>query len=189
MTAKNIIKTACIFLQKDELLDVTDLDGELTATSTQLKELEHLLRCLNLVIDEIATDYVPLVHKEKLTPSKGIINLSSFSKDLIDILQVKDKFGIKANYKLFPSYLETIDGEVEVTYSFKPVALTSLSSTMEQFSQKVSERVVAYGVAMEYSFICGLHDDASIWEKRFKDGLIIASRKKSDIRLPKRGWI
>lgn len=189
MTAKNIIKTACVFLQKDELLDVTELDGQETATSSQTKELEHLLRCLNLVISEIASDYIPLINREKLTPVNGKIQLSSFSKDLIDVLQVKDKFGIKTNYKLFPSYIETIDGDVEVTYSFQPTALSNLSSEMEQFSQKISERVVAYGVAMEYSFICGLHDDASIWEKRFKDGLIIASRKKSDIRLPKRRWI
>lgn len=188
MTAKDVIKVVCVFLQKEELLELEDLGGTAVATESQTKELEHMLRCLNLVVNEIASDYIPLLFKETVFPTGGQILLSSLTKNPIDILRVEDRFGIRVNYKLFPDYLETIDGEVKILYSYEPTEATALSQTLENFSQKIGERVIAYGVAMEYCFICGLHDDASIWEKRFKDALLIASRKKSEIKLPKRRW-
>lgn len=188
MTVVNIIKNACIFLQKEDLLGVTALGGSGSATSAQTKELDFLLRCLNLVYNQIATDYIPLLHTEKLTPTNGEIIFSSFTKSVLDIKRVEDKFGIRTNYKLYPDRIATIDGEVKITYSYEPIALVSLSSTIESFFEKLTERVIAYGVAMEYSFISGLHDDASIWEKRFKDGILVAARKKSEIRLPSRRW-
>lgn len=189
MTIKSILKTACIFLQKDELLSVQSLDGIGTETDEQTKELSHLLRCLNLVLSEIATDYIPLLKTETVSSTDGKILLSSLSKDVLDIVKVENKFMLSEPYKLFPGSIETIPGEVKITYSYEPAKLESLTSEIENFSGKLTDRLVAYGVAMEYCFICGLHDDASIWEKRFKDGLLIAARKKSAIRLPKRRWI
>ena len=188
MTAKDVIKVVCVFLQKEEFLELEELDGTGEATEAQTKELEHMLRCLNLVINEIATDYIPLLFEETLIPTGGHVLFNSLTKNPIDIIRVEDRFGIRVNHKLFPDYLETIDGEVKILYSYEPEQITALSQALENFSQKVGERVIAYGVAMEYCFICGLHDDASIWEKRFKDALLIAARKKSEIKLPKRRW-
>ena len=75
MTIKSILKTACIFLQKDELLSVQSLDGTETETDEQTKELSHLLRCLNLVLSEIATDYIPL-----LTKIQGLFQLCIYAQ-------------------------------------------------------------------------------------------------------------
>lgn len=189
MEIVNIIKNACVFLQKDELLDVEDLGGATPSNSAQQKEIGILLRCLNLVYNQIATDYIPLLKTEKITPVNGEIVLSDLSKKILDIKRIEDKFGMRVNYKLYPNKIVlTISGEVTITYSYEPEELTALTSIMESFSEKLTERVMAYGVAMEYSFISGLHDDASIWETRFKDGLLIAARKKSEMRLPNRRW-
>jgi hypothetical protein len=184
----NILKNACVFLQKDELLETTELGGAESSTTSQQKELSLLLRCLNLVYNQVATDYIPLIKTERFLPSSGEVLFTSFYKKVLDIRKIVDKDGIKASYKLYPDRISTIDEEISVTYSYEPDELTGLESIMESFSEKLTERVMAYGVAMEYSFISGLHDDASIWEKRFKDGLLIASRKKSEIRLPARRW-
>jgi hypothetical protein len=188
MEIVNIIKNACVFLQKDELIDTTELGGDSTSTEAQKKELNMLLRCLNLVYNQIATDYIPLIKTEKITPINGEILFSDLDKKILDIKRIQDKFGIRVNYKLYPDKILTINGEVEITYSYEPEEITSLEMDMESFSEKLTERVMAYGVAMEYSFISGLHDDASIWETRFKDGLLIAARKKSESRLPNRRW-
>lgn len=188
MEIVNIIKNACVFLQKDELLDITELGGTSTSTTAQQKEINMLLRCLNLVYNEIATDYIPLIKTEKVASTNGEILFSSLTNKILDIKRIEDKYGIRVNYKLYPDKILTIDGEVCLTYSYEPEELEDLTSTMESFSEKLTERVFAYGVAMEYSFISGLHDDASIWETRFKDGLLIAVRKKSEMRLPARRW-
>ena len=189
MTAKDVIKVVCVFLQKEDLLNLEELGGSETASDSQSKDLNHMLRCLNLVINQIASDYIPLKFIETVTPVNGKILFTSLNKKLIEVLRVEDKFGIRVNFKLYPDYLETINGDVKITYSYEPENISSFSQELENFSQKIGERVIAYGVAMEYCFICGLHDDASIWERRFKDALLIAARKKSEIKLPKRRWI
>lgn len=189
MEIVNIIKNACVFLQKEELADVTELGGTILSTEVQQKEIKMLLRCLNLVYNQIATDYIPLLETEKIMPLNSEILLSDLSKKILDVKRIEDKFGIRVNYKLYPDKIFLpINGEVTITYSYEPEELIDPESTMESFSEKLTERVMAYGVAMEYSFISGLHDDASIWETRFKDGLLIAARKKSEIRLPERRW-
>lgn len=184
----NILKNACVFLKKDELLEITELGGEETSTEAQQKELNLLFRCLNLVYNSVATDYIPLIKTENITSINGEILFSSLGEKILDVKRIEDKYGIRVNYKLYPDKILTIDGEVNITYSYEPEELEELTSTMESFSEKINERVIAYGVAMEYSFISGLHDDASIWEKRFKDSLQIASRKKAEMRLPNRRW-
>lgn len=184
----NILKNACVFLKKDELLEITELDGEDISTEAQQKEINLLFRCLNLVYNAIATDYIPLITTENIIPVNGEILFTSLSKNFLDVKRMEDKYGMRVNYKLYPDKILTINGEVKITYSYEPEELEDLTSVMESFSEKVTERVMAYGVAMEYSFISGLHDDASIWEKRFKDSLQIASRKKAEMRLPNRRW-
>lgn len=189
MTAKDIIKTVCIFLQKEELLQTQQLDGETQATSQQDKEIEHLVRCLNLVQGQIACEFIPLLTEQSFAVENNKIDLTSLTKTLVDVVCAEDEFGAKIPFKLFPSHIKIACDRVKLTYSYLPSDITSLSSEVPNFSGRVTERVFAYGVAMEYCFICGLHDDAQIWEKRFKDSLLITARKKAEIRLPKRRWI
>lgn len=189
MTVKNVLKAVCVFLQKDELLETNLFDGENEPTEDQTKEVGHLVRCLNLVLSEISTDYIPLLKTEDIVSTDGKILLSRFSKNVLDVHKIVNKFNLTQQFKTFSNYFETAPGELKITYSYEPEKLSELTDLIDEFSQRVGERIIAYGVAMEYCFICGLHDDASIWEKRFKDGLLIAARKKSTIRLPKRRWI
>lgn len=184
----NILKNACVFLQKDELIELTELGGEIESTEAQKKEINILFRCLNLVYNQVATDYISLIKTEILIPIDNEILFTSLSKKILDVKRIEDKYGIRINYKLYPDRIKIINEQVTITYTYEPDELKELTSTMESFSEKLTERVMAYGVAMEYSFISGLHDDASIWETRFKDGLLIAVRKKSEIRLPSRRW-
>ena len=188
MTAKDILKIVCVFLKKEDFLETQSFGGTTQPTNSQTKEINHMLRCLNLVVNQISSDYIPLLKKETITPTNGKVLLGDLSKTVIDVIRVEDKFGIRVNYKMFPDYFETINGEINVLYSYEPAEVSELSSEIESFSQKIGERVIAYGVAMEYCFICGLHDDDKKKEKRFKDALLIASRKKGEIKLPKRRW-
>jgi hypothetical protein len=139
MEIVNIIKNACVFLQKDELEEVTELGGTGSSTATQQKELNLLLRCLNLVYNEIASDYVPLINTETITSTNGEVLFSSLSKKILDIKRIEDKYGLRVNYKLYPDRILTIDGEIKITYAYEPDELTSLTSTMESFSEKLTK--------------------------------------------------
>ncbi len=188
MTIKSILKTACLFLNKEELCDKIDIDDMSILSDSEKEQILFLLKCLNLVYQEIATDYFPLLNKEVITTTDGKVLFSNLQKEFLEVISLKDCNGQKVRFRSFPSYLETAAEKVEIVYKYLPSDLESLTSTMETFSNKVSEKTFAFGVAMEYSFINGLYEDAQIWEKRFKDALFIRSCKKSNIKLPVRRW-
>lgn len=188
MTIKSILKTACLFLNKEDLcekIDATNFDSLSDAFKSQIN---FLLKCLNLTYQEVASDYIPLLKKESISVSDNKILLSDLSKKFLEVVFLRDKNGKKLKFKVFPDYIEVNADEAEIIYKYLPTELTSLSTTMESFSNKVSEITLAFGVAMEYSFINGLHEDAAVWEKRFKDALFIRSGKKNNIKLPVRRW-
>lgn len=189
MDIKNILKLACLFLGKENLENLTELGGLQSSTSAEQKELNFLLRCLNLTYSEIASDYIPLLKTENVSTTDGKIVFSNLSKNLCEVKSLKDSGGFKVSYKLYPDYIFADGKDFEITYSYLPEVLENFSSSLENFSKKISEKILAYGTAMEYCFISGLYDDAQIWEKRFKDALMVRSGKKTEKRLPKRRWI
>lgn len=188
MIVKDIIKIACLFLGKENFENLTELGGNETSTDSQKKELALLLKCLNLTYSEIASDYVPLLCCENIQTENGKIMFCDLTKNFCELKSLKDENGYRLKYKLFPDYILTDASKVEITYSYLPTALTSYESLVENFSKKVSEKILAFGLAMEYCFISGLYDDAEMWEKRFKDALFIKNNKKTEIKLPRRRW-
>ena len=76
---------------------------------------------------------------------------------------------------------------VTVCYKTYPNKI-ALEGNAEDFGGRLSARVIAYGVASEFCYLEMLYDDASIWEARFKNSLLIACRKRGELTLKKRGW-
>ena len=74
MSVKDIIKLACVFLNKQELIETNVFDETLRKpTEEEQKEVEMLLRCLNLIVGEISCDYLPLINQENVTVSNKTI--------------------------------------------------------------------------------------------------------------------
>ena len=189
MTIKNILKIACLFLGKENIANVLNLEDFSLASDGEKSEVQFLISCLNLVQQEIATDYIPLNIRENVLPEDGKILIKSLSKKLLEVISIKDRNGYKLKYKNFPNHLEVDGVSSEIFYRYQPDEISSLEDELENFSNKVTEKIFAFGVAMEYCFIQGLYDDAQIWEKRFKDALLIRASKKSNMKLPARRWI
>ncbi len=188
MSVKDIIKLVAIYLQQEDILELSEMGGEVTEpTDLTEKNLELLTRCLNLVYDEVATDYLPLKTVEELTVTDGVIELDTLTKRLINVIRLTDVNDCSVRYKLYPTSIETSTGNVNLEYSYMPDSVT-IDDDIESFSGKLTKRIIAYGVASEYCLISGLYDEASLWEKRFKDALLIASRKKSDVTVKARRW-
>ncbi|MGD9901013.1 MAG: hypothetical protein AB7S44_00555 [Spirochaetales bacterium] len=189
MSVTEIIKLVATYLQMEDVLELTTFGGEVTEPSAlTTKNLELLVRCLNLVYDEIATDYIPLNYEEEVIVLDEEIALSSLAKRLINVIKLTDENGVNVKYKMFPTAIVLENGTYNLEYSYAPESAT-LDGNIETFGGKLTERIVAYGVTAEYSLISGLFDEATTWEQRFKDALLVASRKKSDIKMPVRRWL
>lgn len=188
MLVRDVIKLCCSYLQLTEFLQVIDNDNEVELNPEYLSERDLLVTCANLTFDFIASDYVPLLKSVKVTTSDGKINYSSLMPGRVkDIYSVKNAFGQKVVYKNFDTYLKTVVGTVEIVFSYLPPTVNFYSKC--DFFTKLSERILAYGIASEYCFIKGLYEDANVWDTRLKQALLSACRKKGDIIVKKREWI
>lgn len=188
MTAKEIIKNVCVYLGKEELLNSSffETDGQ-EITEKQQKDLNKMLQCLNYTTEELATEYIPILKTNQFSLCDGSIKLSEIDDNLQEIISVKTIGGKTLRYAITGEKLICLASKVEITYKVYPSIIT-LQSQAESFGGRLSARVIAYGVASEYCFLEMLYDDATIWETRFKNALLVAQRKKGEIKLKKRGW-
>lgn len=184
-----VVELTATYLQLEEVLEMEELGGtEVNPTELTQKNLELLVRCVNLVYQELATDYIPLKHAEEITVSSGEFLFENLTKSIINVLSLKNLDGENKKFKIYPNAIKVENGTYQIEYSYLPSEV-SLGNEVEAFSGRISERILAYGVASEYSFISGLFEEASMWKKRFEDAVLIASRKKSPLRMPTRRWV
>jgi hypothetical protein len=185
---KEIVKLAAIYLQLEEVLALETFGGDVAeADANTAKNLELLVRCLNLVYNELASDYVPLKHSEEVLVEDGEIDINTLEKRLISVLKLANKDGKNVKYKVYPTAIKIENGTYDLEYSYLPNEV-ELTDSIEEFGGKLTERIIAYGVASEYTLISGLFDEAELWKKRFLDSLIVATGKKSEIKMPARRW-
>jgi hypothetical protein len=183
MTIKQIIKTTAVYLGRDDI--IAYLDGELFDTPEDvLKELEQevnsLTKCANLVINQLATEYVPLKSIDVVRSDNGQILYTSFPSNPIDILAVYDVYGNKLEYKILPLYLLTKPEAVKVEYTYLPPEY-NLEETIAYTENKVPIRIIAYGVTAEYTMISGRFDEAILWDKRYKNSILNILMPKNSV--------
>ena len=187
MKVKEIIAYACGFIGEKEIEEKLESTSTVTFTDKEQEKVDALLRCFNLVNEEIASDYLPYLITEEINVDNSILNYSSLSKTIINIYAIKGTFGRNVRYKPYPDYVEIFGKAKLITYSFLP----EKCELNDEFSfyNGLSARILAYGIASEYLLSDGLSEDAEIWEERFKESLFVLSRKRSETKLPKRKWL
>lgn len=185
MTVKEILKLVCSFVGEKDILNKFET-GDSDFTAREEQKVGSMVKCFNLVMQEIASDYLPQLTKEEINVENSILNFSDLSKFVVNIYEIKNRFGMNLKFRLFSNYVE-IEGKAKtIVYSYLPDE-KSLEDEVE-FSCGLTARVVAYGIASEFLLIEGISEDAEIWEERFKESLFVLSRKRGEHVLPKRTW-
>ena len=199
MKIRDVAELAAVLLGKQEIINtgiftVSEPDEYAQEEIAANRELQLIIRCANLVAKEIACDYVPLLHTQKIVCGGGTVPYDAFDKTLLEIKTWKvwqnavgGGVGGNVNYYTFSDYVEVQPGEYEVSYTFIPETKGFFDDT-DYGGTKISDRILAYGTAAEFCLISGLYDDALIWERRYKDALMIASKKTNAVFLPRRRW-
>ena len=104
----------------------------------------------------------------------------------VRIIRVTDEYGNSVPFKLFPQYLRTQPGRVNVSYTYTPREKNAEEES--DFVLSVSPRLFAYGIASEYSLAAGLFEEAAVWDKKYKDALAAAYRSKPSRIIRSRRW-
>jgi hypothetical protein len=150
------------------------------------KDLQLLLRCFRLVCAEVAAEYAPLRAVETVRSESGTIEYAALGKSVLEILSVESG-GRKFPFAAYPSHFTAAVGDNVVTYYYMPPALR-LPDALDYETAKVGAGTLAYGVAAEFCLVRSDFEQSQMWDKRYRDGLQAACRRRKEIRLPPRGW-
>ena len=178
MTVREVLLLSASFLDDKEL--AAALKG-----STAEGEAETLLHCFNVIENEIALDDYPLTKTEKLLFENGILPYSAFERRPIDVTAVRSG-GVRVRFSL------TIDGvrcdcnEAEVTYTYAPTVKTITDES--EHGEKISARLMAFGVVSEYCFIKGRTEEGKMWGLRYREALRSAGILRHPLCVRSRRW-
>ncbi len=146
-----------------------------------------LLHCFQLVENELALDYLPLLAEQSVRTDDGEIAFAKLSRPAVRIVKVSGEDGEALPYTLFPDRLRTEKGRVTIVYAYAPEEKTWEDES--EFSPYTSSRLFEYGVAAEYCTAAGRFEEAKMWEQKYKAAVESAYRMNGGGRIPPRGWV
>ncbi len=184
ITVKDAIKEAAQLLGISQEVE-RYLEGE--ASSEGEEGVKLLLRCFQRVENELALDYLPLLAEDEIVSSTGVVRYSDLHDEPARILCVENEWGDSIKYKLFPTYLKAAAGKIKVIYAYAPTEKEVEDDS--EYTTLVSQRLLVYGMAAEYSLAVGELTAASVWDKKYKEGIRAACKSSPCKRLRSRRWI
>ena len=186
MTVKEVIKIASTLVGREDVVNYVDGKTEKVSEQT-VEDAEVLTRLVNLVINELACSFIPLIKTQQMYTSDKKVYYKNLSKNPIQILNVYNSNGASVMGKVNYDYVQVFDNYVTVEYSYFP-SQYALEDAIEYEERNLPSRVLAYGVIAEYSIIQGCYKDAIMWHKRYEDSIAeICLPKNSKIKA--RAWI
>lgn len=184
MLVKDVIALAAANMGREDLEKATR-----TLIGAPAGELLSLLRCYNLVENELALDYFPLKRTESFIPHEQKIYYALFSHTPADIIRIEED-GVRAEFQLFPEYVlisSSVRKKVSVTYSYSPKGKSWEEEC--EVAGRVSERLLSYGVACEFCLSRGQFAESAAWEKRYCDALRAARVNRRRLNMRSRRWV
>lgn len=190
MKVIDVLKDTCTFLQMEDeykyLCSYSNDTFSNTASDAVIKNVELLLKCTNLIVDTICSEYIKLKDSTFVHTVDGRIGYSDISENQIyNIIGVEDSFG-PVQFSDFNSEV-CVDnpGRYKVTYLY---SISNLNYDSDLSIFRLPTKDIAYGVISEYLYIEKLYDDAAIWDKRFKSTILNLLSNKKRLYIKPRRW-
>lgn len=183
MKVRDIIKLTARMTGRNDVVDY--LNGGKGQTQT-LETVAIMVELCNLVINELASLYIPLVNTEFVVFSYQYIPYSRLTEKVVRIRNVYDINGVsvKFNDAIQEVYANLLSGYIEYEYSPSTYDLDSVIGYTEK---DVSAGIIAYGVSAEYSINQGLFEQAVMFHKRYVDG-VAEKRSLKNAVIKERSW-
>ncbi len=184
ITVESVVRQAAQLIGVEDRTDAY-FDGN--TAEENLRVVEGLVNCFNLVENELAVDYLPLFCEETLLAEDGRIAYGSFSKKAARVISVYDEWGNCVRAKRMPTHLEVPSGKYVVRYAALPEEKSVEGSS--DYEADVTVRLLAYGVAAEYCLHKGMYEEHAAWDKKYRDAIGAAVRTKGAGSVKVRCWV
>ncbi len=169
MEVKSIIRKVLEILQNVDLYSrITSNDATITLTSEEILERDIIIDCINLVQQNIATNYFNLIDTFQINNTYDVLPYSKISTlQIFNIISVKNTKNEVLKYTLKPSGIVTNKCDIVIKYAYLPKGVT-INDNITTFPIGVSERIFVYGVVSEYMFVKGNIDEYNVWQNKFE---------------------
>ena len=183
------MKVKEIVLAAANALGIKDEVGAYFAGTSlvQKKEGDRLLACFNIVENELALDYLPLHAEDVFESETGRLEFAAFKFAPVRIVRVMNEARESVRFSVYPEYLKTEVGKLTVRYTYTPEEKTIDGKS--DYVLYASERLFVYGILAEYCLGEGLFEEASAWDKKYKEALKAACKAVPCTRLKSRRWV
>ena len=186
MQIKEIIKIAAIMLDRKEIVDY--LDGKTQSVSQEItNQINTMVELTNLVIDELARSFVPMVKIKEVNANGRKIYYSTLGDKIIKIKAVYSNDDSPISFNIKPEYVEVDEPIVKVEYEYLP-SKYSLEEQTGYTEKDISSRVLAYGLLAELGIVEGRFDEATASHDRYVEG-VKAVRFPKNNTIKRRGWV
>lgn len=139
----------------------------------------NLVRCYNLVEQELATDYFPILEVDKFFHVEDKIYFKDFSRNPYMLKGVQDFHGDSVSFRLAPECIKLVKnydgGTFFVKYYYLPEE-KGLQSRCTYGADYI--HIVKYGVAAEYCLAVGNFELAKIYNDKYKERIKLKGPKK-----------
>ena len=178
-----------IILAAEEIGVADKVNGYLSQGSEEGESIvKALLRCFNLVENELAIDYFPLYVEDVVLTETGKIFYSELTESPVRIDLVTNSNGNRALFTLFPDYIKLEKPDTyTIVYGYAPKK-KELEDDVS-FQTTVSDRLLAMGIAAEYCAACGLYEEGAVWDEKYKDAIKAAHKNKPSRIMRTRRWV
>ena len=189
MTIQDIVGLCAQLLQFDfdgELFEKNCSDSFLYQTLKDNKNFALLVKCVTLCETELACDYFPLKSSQRFESNS--IKTKDFEKALHEVVKVRDANGDEVKFVVnSDGIVANCKGDILVDYHYRPQA-KGYFDELDRGNPKMDERLFAYGAIAEFMFLSGSYDEASLWDKRYKDLIQVALYENRSMKIPQRRW-
>lgn len=182
MKVRDVMALAAANLGREDLVALVNGCGG------EAEELSALLRCYNLIENEVALDYFPLQGQDDVGIIDGTVSYASLSHAPVTILSVTAG-GRALAFEALPAQLCVASprcGRATVRYTYSP-AEKEIGDDCE-FSAKISARLLSFGIACEFCLSRGQFSEAATWEKKYRDALLAANICRKRLSVRSRRW-
>ena len=181
MTVKNVVAAAARLVLSDAVAD--KIAAGSTLTTDEQNDFNRLIRGFNLVMKEVAAEYLPLVVTQ--TFSGGNVSYSTLTHAPYKIRGAYDEKGDPVVYETFPTFIKLPEKSVSVAYEYIPEDCAANDTFVYEGS--FLENAFCYGVASEFCMASGRYDEAQNWDVKFRRAARPPLRKKPK-RIKCRTW-
>ena len=179
MRVDSVVKQVLVRLGIDERynLNLLPKDDALIIT---------IVRCFNMVANELASDYVEIRKIECVQATNKMVSYDSFSERLINVKKVEQN-GVNVKYRLYPDFLMIeAEGQVDIEYCYLPSTVELDDEIM--LTPRITELLMINGVLGEYCLINGRYEDSMLYDKRYREMIKLAIKPTHEIRLKQGGF-